>query len=105
VFSDAEARVARRSDAQWDRGRAQEEFHKFGRWHQDRNTCSANWLASWESWCRKGHEIEERNVRRAAGSKDKVAAAIAGASRWYHRQKAAAAPYVDDKGPAHGKGE
>ena len=31
-FGDAEAQVARRSDAQWDHERAQEEFHKFQRW-------------------------------------------------------------------------
>jgi hypothetical protein len=106
VFADAEALLAHRSDAQWDRERAQEEFHKFRRWHQDRNTCSTNWPASWESWCRKGHEIVERNVRRAARSKDKVTAAVEGASRWYRKQKAAAALHdTNREDPANGDNE
>jgi Helix-turn-helix domain len=91
AFGDEEAQVAQRSPARWGLERARQEFHKFRRWHLNRNNRSGDWCASWVNWCRKGCEIEERDASRAVGKKDKVAAAVAGTSRWYQRQKAAAA--------------
>jgi len=104
LFGDAEARVAG-CYALWDRARAQKEFSKFRHWHQARNTRSVDWSTSWENWCREGHKIDERDVSRASAKRDKVAAAVEGASRWYRRQKAAALYVTNREDPADGENE
>ncbi|HUU94709.1 MAG TPA: hypothetical protein VM487_03140 [Phycisphaerae bacterium] len=70
-----ELTAAAQSAARWDRERAQKEFIKFRRWHEDRGTRSPDWDKNWTAWCNKGAEIQNRDRAR---SDDKVVAAARG---------------------------
>jgi hypothetical protein len=55
--------------AGWDRARAEKEFDAFRDHHLSKATMSADWIASWRTWCRNGAKYDAgRKARGGNGS-------------------------------------
>jgi hypothetical protein len=66
ALSAAQLEIARHA-AEWDEERANREFRKFRAHHRSKGTRSRNWSDSWESWCQRGREFDQKDIKQAAG--------------------------------------
>jgi Helix-turn-helix domain len=69
--------------AEWDAERANREFQKFRTYNRTKH--SPNWSDTWELWCQRGREYDQKDLKQSASTG--VRAAALGMKRWLDEQK------------------
>ena len=68
--------------AGWDAERANSEFGKFIAYQKSRGRRSADWLATWELWCRNGKSFDAKSLDASPTSFRGSRGALRGLQRW-----------------------
>jgi DNA-binding MarR family transcriptional regulator len=68
----------------WDEEQTRREFMKFRNWHSEKRSTRNDWFRTWEDWCLRGRDFDERDSKQAASTGLK--SALNGLKRWVDKQ-------------------